>query len=210
MEFKEQFLYHIWDAQHLVINLDTISGKEIEIMHPGRWNTDSGPDFKEAILRIGDHVMRGDVEIHLKSYDWDVHKHSENKNFNSTILHVVYKHDQPYSYTIKENGERLEIVEIRNLLNEDICKLIKKYEAKPFEQTEKHCDFFGGLSPEALQQMLASLGTHRIEKKIRRFNTELYFSDYNQLLYQGIMESLGYSKNKFQMLHLALQLPYSN
>jgi len=209
MEFNEQFLYHIWDAQHLINDLETVSGKELEIMHPGRWNTDSGPDFKEAIIRIGDHVSRGDVEIHLKSYDWEVHNHSENKNFNSTILHVVYKHDQPYSYTIKEDGEKLEIIEIRNLLNEDISKLIKRYEAKAFEQTDKHCDFFGGLSTEILKNLLVSLGKQRIEKKIRRFNTELYFSDYNQLLYQGIMESLGYSKNKFQMLHLALQLPYS-
>ncbi|KQC11449.1 MAG: hypothetical protein APR54_02815 [Candidatus Cloacimonas sp. SDB] len=209
MEFNEQFLYHIWDAQHLVNDLETISGKELEIMYSGRWNTDSGPDFKEAIIRIGDKVKRGDIEIHLRSYDWDIHNHSENKDFNRTILHVVYKHDQPYNFTIKEDGEKLEILEIENLLNEDISKLISKYETIEFEHKDKHCDFFGGLSTESLNYLLVSSGLQRLEKKIRRFNTELYFSDYNQLLYQGIMESLGYSKNKFQLLHLALQLPYA-
>jgi uncharacterized protein DUF2851 len=209
MEFKEQFLYHIWDAQHLNNELVTISGKVIEIMFAGRWNTDSGPDFKEAVLRIGGIVKRGDVEIHLRSYDWDSHSHSENKAFNNTILHVVFKHNQPYNYTIKEDGEKLEILEIEGQLNEDITKLIRRYETREFKQKDKHCNFFGSISVETMQFLLITFGKQRLEKKIRRFNTELYFSDYNQLLYQGIMESLGYSKNKFQMLQLALQLPYA-
>jgi len=209
MEFKEQFLYHIWDAQHLIDNLETVSGKELEIMYQGRWNNDSGPDFKEAIIRIGDHVQRGDVEIHVNSHDWDYHNHSENNEFNNTILHAVYKHDLPYQYTIKENGEKLEIIELRNILNEDVKKLLKKYSVTDSERSEKYCEFFGGLDPDTLSELLNTLGKERLEKKIRRLNTELYFSDYNQLLYQGIMESLGYSKNKFQMLQLAHQLPYA-
>ena len=209
MEFKEQFLYHIWDAQHLNSDLTTVSGKELEIMHQGRWNTDSGPDFKAAIIRIGPQVYRGDVEIHVRSYDWDLHNHSENKAFNSTILHVVYQHDQPYDYTIKEDGNKLEVLAVENQLNEDIIKLLKKYKAKDFQQKDKHCSFFGGIEVEVNHSLLLNYGLQRLEKKIRRFNTELYFSDYNQLLYQGILESLGYSKNKFQMLHLSLQLPYT-
>ncbi len=36
MQFSEKFLYHIWDAQHLVTNLKTVSGKTVKIMFTGR------------------------------------------------------------------------------------------------------------------------------------------------------------------------------
>ena len=67
MQFSEKFLYHIWDAQHLIKELKSISNRKIKILFPGRWNTDSGPDFKDAIIEIDGVVKRGDVEMELDS-----------------------------------------------------------------------------------------------------------------------------------------------
>jgi hypothetical protein len=93
MQFSEKFLYHIWDAQHLVAILKTVSGKPVKIMFPGRWNTDAGPDFKDVIIEIDNKVLRGDVEIDLQTYNWNSHNHNENPNFNSVILEVVYQYN---------------------------------------------------------------------------------------------------------------------
>jgi len=209
MEFSERFLYHIWDAQHLNSESKTVSGKNIRIMFQGSWNTDSGPDFKNAIINIDGEVLRGDVEAHKCSYDWIAHKHNENQNFNNVILHIVFAHNGHYSYTINQNGKRIEILEISKFLDMDISKLLDTFADRKFEESEKYCPFFAGLDNDSLLTILEILGIQRLESKIRRFSAELYFSDFNQLLVQGIFEALGYRKNKFQMLQLALKFPFS-
>ena len=210
MQLSEKFLYHIWDAQHLKEELQTVSGKNLKIMFQGSWNTNAGADFKNAVLQIDGEVVRGDIEAHRKTYDWNSHKHHENSNFNTVILHIVFEHNGKYSYTINENGDRIEILEIRNYLDQEVAKLSERYREKKFVSKEKFCTFFGGLDQETLELFLQKMGKNRLEKKIKRFSAELYFSDFNQLLYQGIFEALGYSKNKFQMLQIALNFPYSD
>jgi len=208
MRLAEKFLYHIWDAQHLRKHLQTVSGKEITVKFHGQWNTGKGADFKNAILQIEGETVQGDVEIHFESYDWIAHRHQENVNFNSVVLHVVFMHQQKVPYTIKENGEKCEILEMKNVLDEDIRKLLAIYENKDFSETEHLCDFFSGLDKPQTLQCLVHFGQERFQKKIKRFTAQLEFSDFNQLLYQGIMESAGYSKNKFQMLQLAQNISY--
>ncbi|MCD4795613.1 MAG: DUF2851 family protein [Candidatus Cloacimonetes bacterium] len=209
MHFKEKFLYHIWDAQHIVDKLKTISGKEIKIMFQGRWNTDAGADFKDAIIEIDGDVKRGDVEIHLKSYDWTSHNHNEDSNFNTVTLHVVYEHNGQYTHTISESGEKIEILEIKDKLNKDISKLLKQYAEKPFKGKERSCKLFKNTDIVSMEKMLLKFGLERFEKKIKRFTAEHYFADFDQLLLQGLFEALGYSKNKYQMLQLALRFPFS-
>ncbi len=209
MQFSEKFLYHIWDAQHLQKNLRTISGKSLRIMFQGQWNTDAGPDFKNAIMQLEGEVLRGDVEAHLYSYDWNAHHHQEDKNYNNVILHIVFKHNGQYPFTVNENGDKIEILELENFLDKNIKKLLHEHKRKKFTVEDKFCSFFAGVDKGSLTLILKKLGLKRMERKIKRFGAELFFSDFNQLFMQGLFESLGYSKNKFQMLQLALKFPYS-
>ena len=209
MQFSEKFLYHIWDAQHLVTELKTISGKSVKIMFTGRWNTDAGPDFKDAIIEIDGKVLRGDVEIDLQTYNWNSHNHNENPNFNFVILHVVFQHNDKYPFTINENGDQIEILELCNVLDKDIAKLLKKYSEKEFKAGKQKCKFFLQQNEDELPVKLEKMGQERLEKKIRRFSAEHYFAGFDQLLLQGLLEALGYSKNKYQMLQLALKFRYN-
>jgi hypothetical protein len=210
MEFSEKLLYHIWDAQHLVKNLETVSGKRILVMYAGQWNSDIGPDFRNLIIEIDGNVVRGDGEIHLCTYDWIAHHHNEDENYNKVILHIVYEHNGQYPLTITENGSQIEILELKNYLDEDITKLIKRYEEIPYDHHPDFCPFFAGLDEPTTSLILTRLGTLRMEKKIKRYAAELYFSDFNQLLYQGIMEAAGYNKNSYNFLQLAINYPYVN
>ncbi len=207
MKFSEKLLYHIWDAQHLIKNLETVSGKRVHIMFPGQWNTDMGADFHNVIVNIDGKPLRGDVEIHRRTYDWIAHHHHEDVNFNSVVLHVVYEHNGQYPKTISENGSQIEILELKKFLDEDITKLIKRYDDS-FDHHPDFCGFFAGLDEQITPLILLKLGTLRMEKKIKRYTAELFFSDFNQLLYQGIMEAAGYNKNSYNFLQLAIQFPY--
>ena len=210
MQFSEEFLYHIWDAQHLKEDLTTISGKKLVINFPGRWNTDSGPDFKDAILQINGKILKGDVEIDLTSYNWKSHSHNENPEFNSVLLHIVYENNGKYSFTINEEGGKIEILEIKDHLADDINKLIKHYSGEPYSEKDKTCKLFNKMNKNETEQFLTKMGIIRFEKKIKRYSAEHFFSDFDQLLYMGFMEALGYSKNKYQMLQIALNIPYKD
>ena len=206
MQFSEKLMYHIWDAQHLQKDLITISSKSIKVLFPGRWNTDSGPDFKDAIIEIDGKVKRGDVELEIDSYNWKLHEHDENPAFNSVILHVVYNHNGKYESTISENGTPIDILEISRVLDSNIAKLLQKYSDKTYEESSRYCTFFADIDLTSLQSILTKLGKDRFENKVDRFKAEHYFAEFDQLLWQGLLEALGYSKNKFQMIQLALHL----
>lgn len=211
MKLNEYFLYHIWDAQHLESSLSSLDGERIEVKYQGEWNTDSGPDFKNAILKIGDQILQGDVEIHLKTYDWVNHKHYEDVNFNSVILHVVYEHNMKLNYTVAENGTRITVIELKSQLNNDIRKLIKNFMASGcLIRNPDNCSFFGAEDPLMLEVILKQTGIIRFNKKLQRFNARLLDRDFDQLLYEGLLESLGYSKNKYQMYRLAVDIPFRN
>ena len=210
MQFSEEFLYHIWDAQHLKKSLTTISGKDLVIKFPGRWNTDSGADFKDAIIELNGKIQKGDVEIDLTSYHWKSHSHNENPEFNSVLLHIVYEDNGKYPYTISEDGSKIEIFEIKEQLEDDINKLIKHYSGEPYSEKDKTCKLFNKMTKNATEDFLNKMGMMRFEKKIKRFSAEHFFSDFDQLLYLGFMEALGYSKNKYQMLQIALNNSYKD
>ena len=94
--FTERALRLIWQSQLIPSrDLVTSDGRTITVVFAGRPNSDSGPDFLDAILRIGGTVYRGDVEIHRESSSWFAHGHHLNPAYNRVILHVVEHDDEP-------------------------------------------------------------------------------------------------------------------
>lgn len=91
---QEDFLHHIWKFQKFSkVALNTEEGEAIEIVHQGTHNFNSGPDFFNAQIKIGNQLWVGNVEIHLKSSDWYAHHHETDKAYDNVILHVVWNHD---------------------------------------------------------------------------------------------------------------------
>ena len=91
---KEDLLQYIWQfGLFNTSDLQTVAGDSIEIQKQGQLNTDAGPDFFSAKIKIGKTLWAGNVEIHIKSSDWKKHKHSENAAYNNVVLHVVWEHD---------------------------------------------------------------------------------------------------------------------
>ena len=206
MRFTERFLYHIWDAEHLRNKVKTVSGSELDVIFGGQWNTDAGPDFLGAVVRVGNEILHGDVEIHIKTSDWDAHGHTDNPNFRSVILHVVLEHDTGDTLTWTNAGRTVEILELKGQLDPSMKRLIERYDGVPFTPGDKDCEFLGRLSDP--KQFFENLGMNRLGKKSNRFAAEMIFNDYDQVLWQGLAESLGYSHNKFQMLQMARHLTY--
>ena len=90
----ERLLQYIWQFQYFNTNeLSTIEEETVQVIHPGTYNTNQGPDFIDAKIKIDNTIWAGSVELHIHSSDWKNHKHSGDNNYKNVILHVVWQHD---------------------------------------------------------------------------------------------------------------------
>lgn len=249
----ERFLRQLWKQQAFdVKHLETTDGKRVEIISPGTTNTDGGPDFLDARIRIGGVLHSGDVELHQGAREWLEHSHHHDAKYNSVILHVVFRGPES-AITSRTASRRIVPVLIlehhlnasyHTLWNEMILgeraerlRLIRCYQGNHIVPTE------------TIHAWLHKLAIERLELKLRRFEdrlTELVdeqrlsvqeppsrYDDipfginpeelpapqhhyaqtdfakrrlWEQVLYEGMMEALGYSKNRGPFLRLARSL----
>jgi hypothetical protein len=122
MTFAEDLLHFIWKFRLFSQkDLLTTSGLSVEILNNGVHNHHAGPDFENALIRLGDTTWAGNVEIHLRSSDWEKHKHDSDAAYNSVILHVVYLCDKD---VFRQSGTAVPQLVIREIPE----LLLKKYE----------------------------------------------------------------------------------
>lgn len=76
----------------------------VEVIDPGLANSNAGPDFFNAKVRINGTLWVGNVEIHSKASDWYRHGHDKDKVYDSVILHVAGDVD---SEVARSSGERI-------------------------------------------------------------------------------------------------------
>jgi hypothetical protein len=74
----ERLVQAIWQHQRLQRDhLKTLDGQPVKVLHPGFHNLEGGPDFRAAVIQVGDVAAQsGDVEVDLRSNGWHAHGHS--------------------------------------------------------------------------------------------------------------------------------------
>lgn len=114
-------LQYIWQFQYFnTSELQTAAGEKLQVVFPGKLNTNQGPDFTGAQVKIDDTTLVGSVELHLKTSQWKDHGHSDDPNYKNVILHVVFENDlQQSSLPVLELQPR-----ISNLLLEKYAVLM--------------------------------------------------------------------------------------
>lgn len=91
---NENFIAYLWKFRlYKKGKLQTSKGENIEILQTGEENLQSGPDFFNAKIKIGDTIWAGNVEIHVKASDWLKHQHQTDDAYDNVILHLVYEAD---------------------------------------------------------------------------------------------------------------------
>ena len=134
MHFKEDFLHFIW--QFRLYDQQTLTGtmgEAISVLNCGFPHQDAGPDFANAKLIIGDATWAGNVEIHLKSSDWLLHKHQNDESYDNVILHVVYEDDSPIR---RHDGSLLPTLVLKGRIT---TELVDKYEQLLFNVNDFPC-----------------------------------------------------------------------
>jgi len=202
----ESQIVRLWQHQLLDgADLATESGESIEIIYPGRINDDRGADFRDAVIVRSGELIRGDIEVHVKSSGWRAHRHHLDYTYNRVILHVVMWHDTDAATNL-HNGRSVPILPLHKYIKIPVSQWPdEKYPSVALGMpclkiTER-------LTTGSIAGFLDSAGEERFLAKAARFQADLAQIEASQSLYQGIMGALGYSKNKSPFLELAHRLP---
>lgn len=124
MVSKENILHYIWKYKLFPFKgLKTSLGEFIEVISPGYHNSNAGPDFYEARIKIGDTLWVGSVEIHVLASDWNRHNHQTDQSYDNVILHVVWQNDRDI---VRTDGTTIPALELKSIIKPQLIEKIEK------------------------------------------------------------------------------------
>ena len=216
----ERLLQAVWRHQRLRRDqLKTSDGKVLRVLHPGFVSAEGGPDFREAVIQIGNEPPRsGDVEIDLRSHNWHAHGHDRNPNFKNVILHVVWEdvgiHVSACQNLKTPDKLRLELqplppkLSIQDNLDAPLGELSLWLENESIasfpEALRGKCSApLRELDEPQLSMLLRQAARVRLEAKAAQFFTRARHAGWEQALWEGLFRALGYKHNAWPMQNLA-------
>lgn len=204
---KEDFLYYVWQTKAFdVLGLETIDGKKIHIKSFGTRNHDAGPDFSECQIEIDGILWAGNVEMHVRTSDWDAHGHDLDLAYANVVLHVVYEHDIDI---INAKDRSIQTVEMKQYIHP---KVLNHYLSLVGTMVDIPCHaLFRSVSPFTKTMWLENVAIQRLERKTKDINVllEKLAGDWLQVLFVQLSAYLGGRTNKLPFTMLAESIPYT-
>lgn len=197
----EDFLYFLWQYQYFNKNqLETTASQNLQVISVGIRNKDAGPDFSNARLFIDGLEWVGNIEMHLKASDWHAHTHTNDRAYDSVVLHVVWEEDISIN---RPDGSILPTLALNKLTDPKLLnnyqQLIDNQSVIPCQNQFRHVETIHQFS------MLDKALTQRLERKAE-FVHELLNqnqNDWEETAYQLLANNFGFKINAEPMLRLA-------
>ncbi len=196
---KEEFIYYLWENRLLHLDLKTTDNEDITILSVGIRNHDSGADFVNARIKIGDALWAGQVEIHVRASDWFKHNHQNDANYDSVILHVVYENDT--------DSLKIPTLEIKDKFD---ISIFHKYNWFFGSRNWIPCgEFVGGVQNFTLISWLDRMLVEHLENECKDLDFKLKNNhyDWEQAFYQRLMRYFGLKVNNDSFEYLSRILP---
>lgn len=163
----EQLLHYVWKHKIFPLKeLKTTTGQQVEVIDTGLANTDTGPGFFNAKLKLDGVLWIGNIEIHERSSDWFKHGHHADAGYNSVILHIASEIDTEIS---RSNGERIPQIQL-------ICPEAVRTNYKELLETASYPPCYRiipSLSPFTAHSWMSALQMERFEQKATLLNERL-------------------------------------
>ena len=198
----ERLLHYVWKYKlYAATPLITTEGP-VQVIDPGMQNTDAGPDFFNAKIKIDGTLWVGSVEIHDKSSDWLLHHHDTDKAYDCVILHIIGFNDfQP----VRTNGNPIPqmLLTVPENILRSIDWLLYREAALPC------LDHITGIAPLHIACWMEALLSERLERKTHDIFLLLdaYQTDWNEVFYITLTRNFGFGVNNDAFERLAKSLP---
>ena len=191
---QEDFLHYIWQHKKMsVAQLKTTQHEALEIVSVGQHNTNSGPDFFNAQLKIADQLWAGNVEVHVKSSDWFVHNHETDQAYDNVILHVVWEHD---TEIFRKNNSIVPTLELKEVVDKTVLLNYSKLLSAKDKWINCEADF-AEVAPFVIESWLERLYIERLERKSETIEKLLQDSKNNweAVLFKMLAKNFGLKVN---------------
>jgi hypothetical protein len=201
---KEEFLHYLWKYGLYYTNrLLDLDGNRIEVIHPGEYNRDSGPDFFNGRIRISGTEWAGNIEIHTKASHFETHGHNRDHAYDNVILHIVAESDKRVRNARGEEVLTAEI-EFDNALFKNYTHLVNNPCIIACQgEIEKLDKFF-------ITHWLSSLLVERLHEKsesIMKIFSDTG-NDWEETFYRILSRYFGFRVNTEPFEMLATALPF--
>lgn len=200
---KEEFIHFIWKNSLYKKDLScTESGTEINVIDSGTHNRDSGPDFFNSRIQIGNTEWAGNVEIHINASDWYRHKHNLDHSYDNTILHVVVNND---SVVETASGIKPETF----IIEWDMA-MEQRYNDFLVNPEVIACGRYLHLLPAFVKRhWMSRMAVGRLEEKLDKLSEVLYVTgnDWDETFYRILSKYFGLKVNSDPFYLLSCQLP---
>ena len=200
----EQLLHYVWKHKIFPLKeLKTTTGQQVEVIDTGLANTDAGPGFFNAKLKLDGVLWIGNIEIHERSSDWFKHGHHADTGYNSVILHIASEIDMEIS---RSNGERIPQIQL-------ICPEAVRTNYKELLETDSYPPCYRiipSLSPFTAHSWMSALQMERFEQKATLLNERLKRcqGNWEDAFFITLARNFGFGLNGDAFETWAHQLPF--
>lgn len=216
MPVRERLVRCFWfDQNFRTEDLRVDDGRKLRVLSPGWWNLEAGPDFRNAVIRFANEpIIKGDIELHVEASGWKAHGHHCDPAYNGVILHVVLRNDTGEQTVTTADGCAVPQFTLEPYLAGNLADLVE--ELNPEDYPEVSGSSVGPCN-EAIRSKAADgrwLGTffdlagdQRALARMRRWEHLANSIGPETAVQCGVMEALGFKKNKSQFALLARLIP---
>lgn len=198
----ERWLQQVWRHQRLRrAELRTLDGQPVRVLHPGFWNREPGPDFRQAVIQVGSGPPRtGDVEVDLTVGGWQGHRHAGNPAYAGVILHVVWE--------AAPDDPAPPVLVMRPFLDTPLAELAPWLESEaegawPVELSGQCCAPLKGVDADTLTELLRQAAEIRLQRKAGELAARARLNGWSEALWEGLFAALGYKHNVWPFRRLA-------
>ena len=204
---KEDFLHYVWQYKKFDFsNLTTVLGESLTITNCGNYLQQSGPDFFNTQIVIGNQKWAGNVEIHIKSSDWYLHHHEKDANYDNVILHVVWEHDTP---VFRKDNSEIPVLELKKYISK---KDLENYQELASPKSWIYCESqIASIDKFILANWQERLFIERLERKyipIKQLLNETE-NNWEAVLFCMLAKNFGLNTNGETFLRMAKSIPFS-
>ena len=192
----ERRLQKLWLNTLWKSKLTTLDGEVVQVLSPGMWNHHEGPDFRDAMLFIGEKMKEGDVEIHYGNGDWYRHGHHTDPAYDRVILHLIFNSIDKNKRVLNSKGEGIPVCLID-------YSMLDIYEPEPVCRPEMK-------APEVFFSILKQSGFERLKVKTDYIRRQSARFEYDLMCWWGLFQICGLSANRSSFNRVFIDFPWED
>ena len=206
---SEADLSRLWVGQTFPpAALTTPEGERLRVIYRGRSGGGPGPDFRDALIAAPGGLLRGDVELHVRSSDFHRHGHHRDPAYAGVVLHLVFWDDERHP-TALPGGGTAPVAALAGWVEGRAAEIARWLE-RPALWREPCFSALGRDGSAAVAATLDRLGDMRFRRKTAALAARIRGSDENEGLWQALLEALAFGPDREAFRHLGRQVRWAS